>query len=173
MRRERIHRVPHKRRREARTDYRQRLGLLRSGKPRFIVRKSSNNFICQIVKYQPQGDRTLVTVYSGDVKKLGWKGHCGNIPAAYLTGLLCGVEAKKHKIDEAVMDKGLQSSTKGSAIFAALKGAFDAGLKIPHSEDILPPQERIEGKHIADYRKNTTINKNFNETKNNILKVRK
>jgi large subunit ribosomal protein L18 len=169
MRRGRTYRVAHRRRREGKTDYRQRLSLLRSGKPRFIVRKSLNNIVCQIVEYERDSDKTRVNVYSDDIKKSGWKGHCGNLPAAYLTGLLCGTMAKKHNISEAVMDMGLQSSTKGSGIYAALKGALDAGLKIPHSDDILPTEDRITGKHAADYKKDSSIVKNFEQTKASII----
>jgi large subunit ribosomal protein L18 len=39
-------------------------------------------------------------------------------------------------------------------VYAALKGALDAGLKVPHSPDILPSEERIKGKHIIDYVQN-------------------
>jgi len=169
MRRERVYRVAHRRRREARTNYRQRLRLLRSGKPRFVARKSLNNFVCQVIAYGSGGDKTLATAYSNDIKKMGWKGHCGNLPAAYLTGLLCGVRAKKNKVNEAVMDAGLHPSTGGSALYAALKGAVDAGMRIPYSEDALPPVERISGKHISEYRKDGSLTKNFEETKSRIL----
>ena len=38
-------------------------------------------------------------------------------------------------------------------MFAALKGAVDAGLHIPHDDLILPDDERIKGEHIAAYAK--------------------
>jgi large subunit ribosomal protein L18 len=145
--------VAHRRRREGLTDYRKRLGLLKSGNPRFVVRKSVNNLTCQIIQYSPEGDKTIVSVNSGDVKKLGWKGNPGNLPGAYLVGLLCGVRAGKKKVKEAVLDSGLYISTPGSRIYSALKGAIDSGLKIPHSEEILPKDERIRGEHIANIAK--------------------
>ncbi len=169
MTRQKTYRVPHRRRREQRTNYRKRLGLLRSRRPRFAVRKSLNNIVCQVIEYQPKGDRTKVTVSSADIRKFGWKGHGGNLPAAYLTGLLCGTMAKKKNISEAILDIGLHISTKGSGIYAALKGGLDAGLSIKCSDDILPSAERISGKHIAEYRKDTSIHKNFEETKKNII----
>ncbi len=141
--------VAHRRRREGKTDYKQRLRLLKSGKPRFVVRKSINNVTCQIVEYSKDGDKTIVSVNSNDVKKLGWKGNPGNLPAAYLVGLLCGSRANKKKIKDAVLDSGLYVSTPGSRIYSALKGAVDSGLKISHSEEILPKNERIKGEHIA------------------------
>ena len=36
-------------------------------------------------------------------------------------------------------------------VFAALKGAVDAGLDIPHGDFIFPEDERIRGEHIANY----------------------
>ncbi len=151
--------VAHRRRREGRTDYRQRLRLLKSGKPRFVVRKSANNITCQIVQYSSDGDRTLVSVNSRDAVKLGWKGNPGNLPGAYLVGLLCGVRAGKIKVKEAVLDTGLYVSTPASRIYSALKGAVDAGLKIPHSEEILPKGERIRGDHIAGLAKKINAEK--------------
>jgi len=159
--------VPHKRRREQKTDYRLRLALIKSQKTRLVIRGTNNNVACQLVNYNSKGDKILVSVNTSNIKKLGWNGHCGNLPAAYLTGLLCGVEAKKHKINEAILDIGLQSS-KRSRLFAALKGAVDAGLNVPHSDEILPDEDRIRGLHIKAYR-NVDVDKNFDEVKSKIL----
>lgn len=144
-------RIPHRRKREGKTDYRVRLGLLKSGKPRLVVRRSLNNITCQIVKFYPQGDRVVVSADSKELKKFGWKFHCGNLPSAYLTGFLCAEKAKKHKVSEAVLDIGLYGSTPGSRLFSALKGALDGGLEIPHSEDVPPKPERLAGQHISEY----------------------
>jgi large subunit ribosomal protein L18 len=141
----------HRRRREGRTNYVQRLSLLKSGQPRLVIRRSANNIVCQVIKHDTKGDKTLFTVSAKDLKKAGWKAHCGSIPAAYLIGLICGAEAKGKKVHEAVLDMGLHTSTKGSRIYAAVKGVVDGGLKVPHSEEILPDKARISGKHIADY----------------------
>lgn len=143
--------VPHRRRRESKTDYRQRLGLLRSGKHRLVVRRSVKNMACQVVKYGSKGDRTVASADSKQLGKFGWKASTGNLPAAYLTGYLCGLKAKAAKVNEAILDAGLYDSVKGSRVYACLKGALDAGLKIPHSEGILPPQERFTGKHVEKY----------------------
>lgn len=147
------YKVAHRRRREGKTDYQQRLRLVKSGKPRFVVRKSVNNVTCQVIEYSPDGDKTLVSVNSKNVSKLGWKGNPGNLPGAYLVGLLCGVKAGKSKVKEAVLDTGLYVSTPASRIYSALKGAVDSGLQIPHSEDILPKDDRIKGEHIANLAK--------------------
>ncbi|RLJ06256.1 MAG: 50S ribosomal protein L18 [Candidatus Aenigmatarchaeota archaeon] len=143
--------VPHRRRRQGRTDYRKRLRLLKSGKPRLVVRRFLNSVQCQVISYEKTGDKTIASASSLDLKKAGWKAHAGNIPAAYLVGFLCGLRAKKSKIKECVLDTGLFTSTQGSSLYAALKGALDAGLNIPHSEDILPSPDRISGKHIASF----------------------
>ncbi len=143
--------MPHRRRREQRTDYRQRLRLLKSRKPRLVVRASVNSITCQIVSHDSKGDRTIVAASSLELKKHGWKGHTGNIPASYLTGFLCGQKAKKHKIKEAILDIGLHTSVKGSRIYAALRGAIDSGLEIPHSAEALPPEDRVKGSHISRY----------------------
>jgi large subunit ribosomal protein L18 len=84
------------------------------------------------------------------VKTYGWKAATGNIPAAYLTGLLCGLKAKKNGVTEAILDLGLVSPTKGSKVFSTLSGVVDAGVTIPHNpEKIL--KERIRGDHIVEY----------------------
>lgn len=151
MRRMKIQIIPHRRRREQRTDYKQRLRLLKSRKPRLVVRSAGNSIVCQIIMHDSKGDRTIASATSLELKKHGWKGHTGNLPAAYLTGFLAGQKAKKHKVKEAILDMGLHISVKGSRIYAALKGAIDSGLDIPHSADILPSEERIKGEHIAHY----------------------
>jgi large subunit ribosomal protein L18 len=145
------YRVPFRRRREGKTNYRLRLKLLLSRKPRLVARKSLNNMVAQLVAYDEKGDKVLVSAHSRELVKMGYKGHCGNIPAAYLTGLLLGKKALKEGYDEAVLDIGLNAATKGAAVLAILKGAVDAGMDIPHSEDILPEEERINGSHVKEY----------------------
>jgi large subunit ribosomal protein L18 len=142
--------VPHRRRRALKTDYQKRLRLLRSGKVRLVIRKSVKNMVCQLVEYQSAGDKTLFTADSKELVKFGWKAGTGNVPAAYLTGLLCGARAKG-KVGEAVLDAGLYRSTRGGRIYAALRGAADAGLKVPFSEEIIPSEDRLKGQHISAY----------------------
>ena len=143
--------VPHRRRRELKTDYKKRFALLKSGKLRLVVRKSQVNVLCQIVEYEAPGDKCLISAGTSELRKLGWKANTGNISSAYLAGLLCGVRAKKKRIEEAVLDMGLYKSTPGSRIFAALRGAIDAGLNVAHSADILPDDDRTKGAHVASY----------------------
>jgi large subunit ribosomal protein L18 len=146
--------VPYRRRREGKTDYRKRKALILSRKPRLVVRGTLKNIIVQVVAAKPHGDEVLVSAHSRELlRNYGWKAPRGNLPAAYLTGLLCGLKAKARGIKEAVLDIGLHSPTKGARVFAALKGVLDAGLNVPHGEEKLPDEKRIQGVHIAQYAK--------------------
>ncbi len=137
------------RRRKGKTHYRKRLAMLKSGIARLVVRRSNNNMHVQIVLYDVNGDKTTLEVISKLLTKYGWKGHCGNIPAAYLTGLLIGRKAIKNGIKDAILDLGLYTS--GSSLYAVALGAKDAGMNIPIGESVAPSKNRICGKHIADY----------------------
>ena len=86
-------RVAFRRRREGRTDYRRRLRLLRAGMPRAVVRKSLNQTVVQVISYDEKGDRVLASAVSVELKDFGWTGRTGNVPSAYLTGLLAGRRA--------------------------------------------------------------------------------
>lgn len=145
--------VRYRRRREGRTDYKLRRALVRSGTPRAVVRLTNNYVLVQVAEAEAKGDVVKAAASSKELAKLGWKGGAGNLPAAYLTGLLAARRAVAHGVKEAVLDIGLRGPTKGSKIFAALKGLADSGLTVPHSDDRLPPIERINGSHISRYAK--------------------
>jgi large subunit ribosomal protein L18 len=144
------YRVPFRRRREGRTDYRQRQRLLRARIPRAVVRISLRNATVQLIDFDPTGDRVLATATSKELNKLGWTAANGNLPAAYLTGYLAGKRAAKNGVTEAVLDIGLKVPTKGASCFAAMKGMLDAGIAIPHGKEILPSEDRIKGRHINE-----------------------
>jgi len=143
--------VPMRRRREARTDYHQRLRLLKSGKPRLVARKSNRQVRAQLVTTGPDGDRTVAAAESNDLAEYGWEAPTGNMPAAYLTGLLAGLRALEAGLEEAVLDIGLNSPTPGSKVFAVQEGAIDAGLEVPHNDEVLADWSRTRGEHIAEY----------------------
>ncbi len=145
------YRVKFRRRREGKTDYRRRLALLKSGLPRLVVRRTNRHIIVQVVEYSPHGDRVLAHAFSKELRKFGWKYSLKSTPAAYLTGYLAALRAKQAGVEEAVLDIGRQASTRGSRIYAALKGAVDAGLQVPHGGEILPDESRIRGEHIAEW----------------------
>lgn len=169
--------IPYRRKKEGKTDYKRRLKLLVSGTERLVIRKTNTSIIVQIVQYNDDGDKILVTVSSLSLKKLGWKYSTGNIPSAYLTGLIAGKKAQEKNIKSAIVDLGLYSPVKGSKLYAAVKGAIDSGLDIPHSEEIYPSEDRLRGKHIAEYAKSsdqfknkpTDIEKSFDDIKKKIL----
>ena len=52
-------RAPPKRRRKGLTDYRKRLKLVKSGLPRFVVRKTNRYIIVQITESKAGGDKVL------------------------------------------------------------------------------------------------------------------
>jgi len=145
--------VPFRRRREGKTDYKLRKALVRSGRPRAVVRLTNKYVYIQITEATLQGDLVRASASSKELSKLGWKGGEGNLPSAYLTGVLAARRAIAKGVKEAILDIGLKPSTKGSKLFAALKGLSDAGLTIPHSPEPLPPTERIGGGHISSYAK--------------------
>lgn len=143
--------TPYRRRREGKTDYRARKAFLLSGKPRLVSRSSINNIQAQIVLAKPAGDEVLVSAHSRELVEYGWKAPRGNLPAAYLTGLLCGLKAKAKGVDEAIFDIGLYPPSKGARVFALLSGVLDAKVVVPHSEEKLPGEDRLKGEHVAKY----------------------
>jgi large subunit ribosomal protein L18 len=151
------YRVHLRRRREGKTDYQARKALVASRKPRLVTRASIKNVEVQIIIAKPHGDEVLASANSRElIKSYGWRAPTGNIPASYLTGLLCGVKAKAAGVKEAILDIGLVSPTKGSKIFAVLSGVVDAGLEVPHGEEKIV-KERMKGEHIAKYAKSLGV----------------
>ena len=141
--------VKPRRQREGRTDYRKRLRLLRSGKIRAVVRKSIKNTQIQLIEYKNTGDNILVSANSIELKnKYNWKFSTATTPAAYLTGFLAGIRAKEKGISECILDTGRHPPITGSKIFAGVKGLVDAGIECKHSEEKIPNEDRIMGKHL-------------------------
>jgi len=143
--------VPYKRKKQNKTDYRKRLALLKSRMPRLAARKTNKRIIAQIITFAPEGDKTIIRVSSRDLKKYGLAVDANNTPIAYLTGYLLGKSAINKKIKKAVFDLGLNIATKGNKLYAVLKGAADAGIEIPHSEEVMPSAERLAGAHIKNF----------------------
>ena len=146
------YRVPFRRRRKGKTNYRARRALVLSRVPRLVIRLSLKNVIVQVIEAEATGDKVIVSAHSRELAKTyGWLSNGGNIPAAYLTGLICGFKATASGVETAFLDIGLHLPSKGTRIFAALRGVLDAGVEVPHGEDILPDEDRLSGKHVADY----------------------
>jgi large subunit ribosomal protein L5e len=101
--------VKYRRRREGKTDYRQRKRLCtqdknkyQSPKYRLVVRFTNRYVICQIIYSLIDGDRVLAQANSQELaKKYGLKVGLKNYAAAYCTGLLCARRLlKKIGLDE-------------------------------------------------------------------------
>ena len=163
------------------TDYKRRLNLVKSREIRLVVRKSLKNLTAQLIEYHAKGDKVILAASTNELaKKFNLGIPTSNIPRAYLLGFLIGKKSQKKGVKKAILDLGMYGNVKGSKIYAVLKGAVDGGLNIPHSKESLPSNDRISGKHIVDYKKNTKsknykinvsdLGKHINEVKEKILK---
>jgi large subunit ribosomal protein L5e len=179
--------VKFRRRRLGKTDYYQRKRLTTQRKNkyntpkwRFVVRRTNQRIICQVVWSTIAGDKIKCAADSYELKRFGLTAGLSNYSAAYCTGLLCArrlltiLDAENAKRDiktsmaktfdlvpeatgeyvsiEALAEKkgietrpftcfldlGLNRATVGNRVFAALKGAVDGGVNIPHSDKIFP-----------------------------------
>jgi len=151
MKMKRQKKLDKKRRKQSKTNYKKRLNLLKGNYPRLVVRKSNKYITIQIIKSKNAQDKVLYMVNSKELLKHGWPedklGSLKNLSASYLAGFLLGKKAKTLK-QELILDSGLIPSTKGSRVYAAVKGVSDAGLKINFSKGIAPSQEKIENKEF-------------------------
>lgn len=159
-------------------------------KSRLVVRITNTKVICSVTKAYLDGDRVVAYADSTELKRYGVDFGLTNYFAAYATGLLCGRRAlmtngldevyqpmiedvgeyrvNEDKDDErraykVFLDIGLARSSTGANVFAAMKGASDSGLLIPHSEkrfcgysnedglDSAALRDRIYLKHVSDY----------------------
>ncbi|EXX78311.1 hypothetical protein RhiirA5_353383 [Rhizophagus irregularis] len=162
-----------------------------SPKYRLVVRFTNTDVIVQIIYAKLDGDFVLTAAYSHELKKYGIKIGLTNWAATYATGLLAarrvltklgladkylGItepDGKVAPIEEledaprpfkAFLDVGLKRTSTGSKVFAALKGASDGGIFIPHGENRFPGYDAesktldtevlrkyIYGGHVADF----------------------
>jgi len=163
-----------------------------SPKYRFVARFTNQNVICQVIYSKITGDHVVAAAYSRELTNYGLTVGLTNYAAAYSTGLLLArrllaskgidkqFEGEKdvtgkvtHQGNSAddgrrpfkcLLDVGLARTTTGAKVFAAMKGACDGGLFIPHNEkrfvgfhggDFKPEvlRSHIFGAHIAAYMK--------------------
>ena len=157
-----IGRTIKRRRQEAKTDYGSRLVMLKSGKPRLVVRKTNGQIIMQIVVSDLAQDKVVSGISSNALLEQGWpkelNGSLKGLAAAYVTGRLLA-EKVKGKVPEAILDLGMQRNIKKSRIYAAVKGAIDGGLKVKVSEEVLPTLDEIKK------RSNEKVQKVFDKLK--------
>jgi len=143
-----------RRRREGKTDYRKRKGIILGKSPFVSVHITGRYIYSQILRPTSIGDTTLAAASSRDlVKKFGWKGSTKNLPGAYLTGFYLGHLASERNVKNAIVYSGVGRFVHGSRIASVINGAIDAGLEIEVDEEILPEESRLVGKHIVDYAK--------------------
>jgi len=162
-------------------------------KYRLVVRVTNKDVIAQIVYAKIVGDFVVTSAYGHELTRYGMPVSHTSYAGAYATGLLVARRLlKKFNLDSkyagntgnigedfnvqeledgpapfrALLDVGLRRTTSGSIIFAAMKGASDGGLDIPHSEDRFVGYDQeakalkadvlrkyIFGGHVADYMK--------------------
>ncbi len=136
-----------RRRREGKTNYLKRLKLLKSKKPRVVVRKTNKYIISQYTTSTHAQDKVELSISSKKLLEYGWpeeaKGSLKSISASYLSGFLMGKKIKAKGLKEPIIDLGLNRSVHGSRLYAFVNGIQDAGLKINSSKDIFPSNERI------------------------------
>lgn len=158
-----IGRTIRRRRKEGKTDYKLRIGMLKSGMPRLVVRKTNKYLIAQIVQSDIAQDKIISGASSKDLLSLGWpeklSGSLKSIEASYLLGLLL---AKKAKIKSAIIDMGLQRNIHKGRIYAVVKGAIDGGIKINCNEESVLNEDQIN--------KNEKLLEIFNKVKGEISK---
>ncbi len=153
------YRRPFRRRTEGKTNYHKRLKLLKSRKPRLVIRASTKHITVQVIESKLGGDKVLTSGISNELKKkFDWKANTGNIPAAYLTGYLVGKRAVKNNITDAVTDLGILYHR--NRVLAAFKGAIDAGMEISYNEEFFPEnfEETIKGAQVESLAKSLKEN---------------
>jgi large subunit ribosomal protein L5e len=146
-------------------------------KYRLIVRISNRNVTTQIAYARIEGDVILSAAYSHELPRYGVKVGLANYASTYATGLLLarrvlqklkldkiyagakeanGAEYNVEDVDgqpgafQCFLDVGLARTSTGAKIFAALKGAADGGLHIPHSNKRFPGFDKEKGEYKAD-----------------------
>ena len=140
-------RLDRRRRRESKTNYTKRLLLLKGNVPRLVVRKTNKYILLQVVESKHAQDKVICEVNTKEFLRYGWpkekSGSLKSLAAAYLAGMLLANKAKAKDVKKVILDSGLIPSTKGSRVYAAVKGVVENGLEITHNEEILPSDEMI------------------------------
>ncbi|KAF3397931.1 hypothetical protein F1880_006017 [Penicillium rolfsii] len=154
-------------------------------KYRMVVRFTNRDIVTQIVYSEISGDKVFASAYAHELKRYGITQGLTNWAAAYATGLLLarrtlsklglaeqftGVEEAngEYTLTEAVetddgerrpfkafLDVGLVRTSTGNRVFAAMKGASDGGIFIPHSERRFPgydiESEELDADTLRNY----------------------
>ncbi len=179
-----------RRRREAVTNYKHRLALVKSSMDRVVVRKTNRRIIAQVIRYEEPGDKVVLHIDSSALSAYNWPGR-SNRMTAYLTGMLLARKLLKNAKDskEYILDIGLNSPVRNSIPFMFAKGCVDGGLNLRSGvavEDKIfglaaeyarklkqadtAKYSRQFGKYIKDGVKPESLDALFNDTKEKILK---
>lgn len=150
-------------------------------KYRMVVRITNRQVIAQVVTSKIVGDEIVAVAYSTELRRYGIKLGLTNYAACYATGLLLarrvlkklGLDEMYTGTDEAngkyfleeredepknpfscILDVGLRPTTTGARVYAAMKGAVDGGLAIPHGQSgkQFPGWRMTEGQQKFDSR---------------------
>ena len=162
--------VQYRRKRKGITDYNLRMKLLGANLPRLVIRRSSNNFVIQVIEFREKGDRVLASASVKDLQKFKWKGHTGNRSAAYMIGFICGKKTKEKGISKCILDIGRHRSVKANSLYAALKGFLESDINVPHNENMLPSEDYMLGKASEEYFKK--IGKDFKNYAQEIKEIK-
>ena len=159
--------VQKRRRRENKTDYLKRIGLLKSGKPRVVFRKTNKYIISQYVSSHEAQDKVEIETNSKELLNKGWpkefEGSLKSIPASYLVGFLMAKKIEKSKKESPIIDLGMIKTIHKTKGFAFIKGLIEGGLEISCPEESFPDKEKLEGKNLKQ-----DFSKNFSEIKSKI-----
>lgn len=160
-------RIPKRRRREGKTDYKLRLNLLKSDSPRIVIRKTNKHFTVQAVESKEAQDKVTLGMTSQALLKEGldkkFAGSLKSIPAGYCIGLLFA--KKLGAKQEYIVDLGMTRTIAGNRIYSVLKGLIDGGVKVKAKETIFPAEDRINGEHMKD-----DVKEAFNKLKEKLSK---
>jgi large subunit ribosomal protein L18 len=141
-----------RRRKENKTDYKKRLGLLKAEVPRIVFRKSNRYVIAQYVESKGAQDKIVFGITSKELLKQGWpedmKGSLKSLPASYLTGFYLGKKIHEKKLGKPIIDFGMIRNVNKSRAFAFIKGLVDSGLDIKHKKESFPDEGRFMGKKL-------------------------
>ena len=143
-----------RRRKEYKTDYLNRLKLLKGGKPRIVFRKTNKYVIVQYVESKQAQDKIVFSMTSKDLLKHGWpkeaQGSLKSISASYLLGFLIGKEILKKKLKTPIVDFGMIRTLHKTKVYGFLKGLIESGVDIKCKEECFPSDERINGMHLKN-----------------------
>lgn len=158
-----------RRRKQGKTDYGNRIKLLKSNSPRVVFRKTNQYVLGQYVTSKQAQDKIEIGISSKNLLKNGWpeklKGSLKSLPASYLTGLLMGKKIIEKKLETPIVDFGMLRTSHKTKVHAFLKGLKDAGIEIKCKEEAFPSEERITGTHMKE-----DFSKMFEEIKSKIEK---